>query len=334
MLRHTSLALTLALLVSACSDGGGTMQSREQIRTSVLRDGGNEIGTAVRSAVTSRTGGDRVTGTWDGDDLTVAVAAAGSARAVSFDTETDAFGTSPAVASTVRTGHRQRTFDLGMEDDDLSTVGRVVVDWKDDDATDFVVYGYWLTVDSSGDGTPVVDAGVFAKGPEFDTAPASLPSTGMATYEGRAHGLHTVAYVPGEFGRTANEFGIGEFDGDVTLTADFGAMTVGGRIDNIHSTEESVASGSLTTSQRSSRPYVLTLGSGPIASGAFSGTVSVGGPDNIASSSGTWNGQFSSVPVGSSDDTPSGAAGTFGATWEHDGGTVGQYIGSFVAGKR
>ena len=287
--------------------------SRDEIRVAVIDGNGVAIGEAVRAVVAN-------VSTASGDAV--------------LDTTADGVGEPVAADSDVRgDAYRQTTFDLGRSRDGVYAVGRTVVDWKRDDDADYASYGYWLSVDATTP-TPAATVGVFATGPEFETAPV-LPASGTATYRGRAHGLHTVAIAAGEFGRTAAEFGIGEFDADVSLDADFGAMTIGGTIDNIRSTEEFVRDGGLVGSARSPRRYVLTLDAGPIAgAGSFSGTVGVGksGAQNIASSSGSWRGRFSSRSVGGGDDSPRLAAGTFGARWTHDGGTVGQYVGSFVAG--
>ena len=295
--HYLTTTLFCTMFLAAC--GGGSTDrtmapmppsdpgpSRDVIRVDVIEGNGDEIGNAVQAVVTNL-------------DL-----ASSTAR---LDTDDD------RTAEPVAFGDG-RLFDLGSSVDGVHIVGRTAID------ADMTSYGYWLSVDETGE-TPVVTVGLHSSGPGFDTAP-TLATSGTATYQGRAHGLHTVAYATGEFGNNTG-FRIGEFDADVTLTADFGAMTMGGRIDNIMSTEEGVNDGALTESARSSRPYVLTLNAGSIDAGGFEGTVTVGGPQNISSSDGNWRGRLSS--------DANDAAGTFGATWTHTGGTVGQYVGAFVS---
>ena len=245
---------------------------------------------------------------------------------VLLNPETDGVNDPVVANSEVHGGtHRQTTYDLGRSRDGIDTIGRTVIDRNLNDTADFLSYGYWLSIDETS-ATSVVTVGIHAGGPAFGTAP-TLPASGTATYTGRAHGLHTVAYAAGEFGRTDDEFRIGEFDADVTLRADFSARTMGGTINNIMSTEEGVSDGTLIERARSSRPYVLTLNDGPVAGdGSFNGTMDVGGAGNISSSGGSWRGRLSS---GAGDM----AVGAFGARWTHTGGTEGQYVGAFIAKK-
>ena len=311
------------LFLSACGGGSSTVlvtpaeptPSREEIRSAVIDGNGAAIGAVARGIVSSMT--------------------SASSEAL-LDTGTDRQAEPVSADSDVRgTEYLQTTFDLGRLLDGVYVIGKTVTDRNQVDDSDYVSYGYWLSVDSTGPASSA-GIGVFATGPEFETAP-TLPVSGTATYSGHAHGLHTVDYVVGEFGRTAAEFRIGEFDADVTLDADFGAMTMGGRIDNFMVAEEGVRDGSLYQRSRGPRPYFLTLDRGPITGiGSVSGAVSVGksGTQNIATSSGGWSGQFSSRSIGQGDDFPRLAAGAFAAEWTHTGGTVGRYVGSFIAGKQ
>ncbi len=290
-----------------------------EVMTAVIDGNGAAIQQAVRDGITPTA----TVQTWDGEDLVVEIA-----TDVVLSTATDSLGTPPAASEspTRGAGYQWKTTRIGRIADDSATISRLSVDWNSADLNDYLAGGYWLTVNSPQMGNQAVEVGAFIDGPDFDTTP-TLPVSGSATYEGRVHGLHTVQYVPGEFGRTAREFSIGEFDGDVALTADFANSMIDGRIDNIYSTEES----STVMRPRSTRPYVISLGQAPIdGNGGFTGAVSVSTPsNNVASSEGSWNGQFSGTPMGD----PRVIGGTFGATWVHTGGTTGQYVGTFYAGK-
>lgn len=298
-----------------------------EIKTAIIDGNGGAIQGTVREGISD----DMVTQMWDGETLGVTIARQGSPALV-LSSDADVLGDpSTMTASPVRgVDYNWRSMGVGEVVDGTTTLARFGVDWHSDDATDYLAGGYWLSVNATDAENPSVEVGAFMDGPEFDTAP-TLPLSGTATYEGRAQGLHTVQYVPGEFGRTKRDFRIGEFDGDVTLTADFANLVIGGWIDNIYSTEES----SSVQRPRSTRPYIISLGQAPIDSnGGFTGSVGVSTrSNNVASSEGGWNGQFSGVPVSGTDRNPRLVGGTFGTTWVHTGGTTGQYVGSFYAGK-
>ncbi len=188
-----------------------------------------------------------------------------------------------------------------------------------------------------------MDVGAFVDGPEFDTS-ANLPTSGTATYRGRASGLHTVQYEGGEFGSApTDEFRIAEFGADVHLTAFFGsgsAQLMTGLIDNfVYTTpEEGVVDGVLRNRFESrERPFqVLLYDASILGDGSFSSrTVRVintaGGRGQIVRSFGSWQGNLSSIPVSVNNPTPRLAAGTFETEYHFPLGTVGQYIGSFIA---
>lgn len=312
-----------ALLVAACGNGTnpvsmGPEQLNAPMELNQLRLGilgaGTAIHEAVRGVVASGTDLSAVSGTWDGETVNIVLQVGDETIAMNSGDNAlvpIAFGPSP-----VREGYMAGSVAMGGSNADgtIHAAGRLALDWNSTDETDYLAGGYWMAVDSSTPDVPEVSVGIFVTGPEEMAAP-KLPTTGSATYTGRTEGLHTVVYSDGWFAA-------GEFDADITLAADFDAMEIAGRIDNIYSSEEGIREGALDSYERSTRPYELVLGPAPIDGGEFSGGLEVTIPaDNIATSTGRWDGQFIN----------DGVIGSCGATWVHDDGTEGQYIGAFLA---
>ena len=288
-----------------------------EIKAAVIDGNGFAVQQYVKRIIAPGAEFRNVSHTWDGSNIEASIILDDSTT-ITLNSNTD------SLEGLTRETSNSKSIGMGAIALNRATLSRILVNWQDSDPTDYLVGGYWLTVDTTNPQSPVAEAGVFMDGAEFSSA-AVLPMSGTATYNGRAHGLHTVVYS-----RTG-EFRIGEFDGDTTLTADFGNSTISGRIDNIYSTEESVD----VQRPRDTRPYVITLGTAPITNmGGFAGSVSVAHPSDNVVSIGRWDGQFSNLPASSTDQAPRLVGGTFGANWEHSSGTQGQYIGVFSAEKQ
>ena len=78
------------------------------------------------------------------------------------------------------------------------------------------------------------EIGAFVDGPEFDGSP-TFPSLGIATYNGVAAGFFAARYG-NEYAGTIlppGTVGIGAYEGDLRLTADFGAGSISGKVDSI-----------------------------------------------------------------------------------------------------
>ena len=98
-----------------------------------------------------------------------------------------------------------------------------VVDWDNADATDYLAAGWWLAYPPDVPAWAVETAtrGVFLDGPELDPArPPALPAMGTATYVGGMGGLYTYQYGR-SWGELADSSEIAEFQGLISLTADF-----------------------------------------------------------------------------------------------------------------
>ena len=202
------------------------------------------------------------------------------------------------------------------------------VEWSNADYTDYLAAGYWMAFDAN---TNAVEMGGFIDGPDYslDMTP-SLPISGTATYRGAAGGLYVAvggsdADVPG-----ATE--IGEYDGRLNLTADFGTMQIHGRVDQI------VAGGGLVELPNGMQ-YISAIEDSDIEmifrpvpitqNGTF-------GEDNveftsrtipITSSAGSWAGQFSNV--NDANGNPRAAAGTNTGYLETAGGSRAVLTGAF-----
>ena len=94
---------------------------------------------------------------------------------------------------------------------------------------DWLTGGYWMQVN---DDMEVVEAGAFVDGPELAGSP-SLPSLGTASYEGFATGGYAAEYSSSQRDARSETHELGAYRGDVSITADFGALSISGRIHTI-----------------------------------------------------------------------------------------------------
>lgn len=318
----------------------GPNLTRNERRVAVMAGNDTEIGDAVRDVIKNGPGFDRVNHSWNGSNLSVTISATNQTDTVSLHSRTNSVHDFEPTDSPGRGGDfTRREFDIGKTSNGTHTIGRFGVDWSNSDVADHLTYGYWLTVDSSDERPSQVDTGAFVDGPEFDTSP-NLPVSGTAYYLGEARGLHTVKYKANEFAPKTDEFRIAEFKADANLNLLLDTGMVYGLIDNIYYTtdEEGVVDGSLHESGfPRERPFQLWLEDASLyPDGSFSGgAVAVVNPNpngpQIVQSNGSWQGDVSSMPVSHSVPYPRLIAGTFATEFRFPEGTVGQYVGSFIA---
>ncbi|MDE0331426.1 MAG: hypothetical protein OXL41_06105, partial [Nitrospinae bacterium] len=193
---------------------------------------------------------------------------------------------------------------------------------------DWMTGGYWMLVDENAE---VTDVGAYVDGPELAGAP-TLPSLGTATYQGFATGGYAAVYGADFPNVTAGSHEVGEYEGQLELTADFGARRISGRVHSIS------LSGIHTPPGGSSRPitdvaapYVFSLGETRFDTSGFTGNTTVTSTDpgiSVESSTGSWGGKFSVVSDG--DGNPRLVAGTHGEEFTTTGGTEAGFIGAFV----
>ncbi len=193
---------------------------------------------------------------------------------------------------------------------------------------DWLTGGYWMLVDGNSE---VTDVGAFVDGPELAGAP-TLPSLGTATYQGFATGGYAAVYGSDYPNVTAGSHEVGEYEGQLELTADFGTRRISGRVHSIS------LSGIHTPTGGSSRPitdvaapYVFSLGETSFDTSGFTGNTTVSSTNpgiSVENSAGSWGGKFSVVSDG--DGNPRLVAGTHGEEFTTAGGTEAGFIGAFA----
>lgn len=210
-----------------------------------------------------------------------------------------------------------------------ATVAGVLVEWSNTDYTDYVAGGYWLHLDLASQG---VEMGAFVDGLDYE-GNVNLPATGTATYNGRAGGVYLSVYgsdalVP--IGSTE----MGEYNGDLSLVANFGTNTISGDIDNVglFGAYLITPNGNVydyDIEDVSSSGYVLAFGATSIEqNGQFTGNnVRLTHPDlNFSSNSGSWAGRFSTIDDNSGN--PRAVVGTHQGYAETTGGTEAIFVGA------
>ena len=243
----------------------------------------------------------------------------------------DVDGLDSTPSSLAATGRTARfAVPLEFSTSDL-TLAFVEVDWSSSDPADYMAYGTWINV--TGDfSAGVVDAasiGAFVDGPEIRGTP-DLPVTGTATYNGPAEGMYgaeygTDAHVP------AGSVEIGFFAGDTTLTADFGANTISGMVDDVSLVGVTVTPSGEEQVFDADTDYELHMGATSLHSnGRFTGTNATLYRPGITftSNAGSWGGKFSTMEDG--DGNPRLVAGTVGGNGTTSGGTSASFVGAFV----
>ena len=193
---------------------------------------------------------------------------------------------------------------------------------------DWLTGGYWMHV---ADNLDLIDAGAFVDGPELGGAP-TFPYRGTATYQGFAAGGFAAVYGTDDPDVSPGSHEVGEYEGQLLLTADFRRRRISGQIQKIH------VSGIHTPLVGTSRPfanipvpYEFNLGAARFNSRGFTGntTVTSTNPEiRIADSDGSWGGKFSIVP--DDDGNPRVVAGTHGEEFTATGGTRAGFIGVFA----
>ena len=276
------------------------------VTQSVNREGGSGIST------------DRASTTFDGDTFTLRVERqSGTDLVVTSDDPRVAFG---AIEISPLPDHTYLGDGLLVDyDTDETTLTYVAVSWDNDDPTDYLAGGYWLhfSGDVLGSNFRADDAGAFVDGPEIDIANRpTMPTQGSATYRGVTEGL----YASHDASSGENEIGL--FNGDMELTANFLAGTIGGCIGcgrGVYLNYEIAPSG-----------YRVRLGRTNIeANGVYRGTsVTLEHPTiRIASTSGRWGGMFSNQS--NSEGEPRLTAGTVGGQATTDDGSEAVFVGAY-----
>ena len=256
---------------------------------------------------------------------------------LSVDTADDAVETNPG--STPLPGHQARDWVFVKDDENGTSIVYALVSWDPLDTPDYLLAGWWAQFpDQHYPDISFEDSIQYAivDGPELE-APPELPVSGQASYAGQAGGIYT--YLPGsDWGEEEGKGFAEEWEGRITLTADFAKGTISGCIgcegdlvsrrahfgfflgDELHDTRTTIAD------------YELHLGRAPISpEGNISHPeVTVRHPAReITASQGHWGGSLSNRP--DEDGNPRLAAGFVYTRFAEGDDSDGVFFGAFVA---
>jgi len=237
-------------------------------------------------------------------------------------------------------GHQAQAFTFLKVKTEGTSLSHALLSWDPDNPADYLVFGWWAEfVGQHPPRMSLADAERFAlvDGPELDHGIVpEVPVEGTATYLGQAGGLYR--YVPGgEPGEDIDNIVLEEYQGTLTLTADFFDGTVKGCIGCIGDlvTQRAhfgiILGGEVEAPQGTARDYELHLASATIRDdGHFvRNRVILRHPERtVTRSEGYWGGAFSSRQ--DTDGNPRLAAGFSGVEFEQSDGARGEFFGSFL----
>lgn len=275
---------------------------------------------------------DAASTTFNGRDLTVTISRQDGSR-LRLDSARHAVPEFTATGLSPIAGHSYKEWAMLDYTNTSLALSAAGVSWSNTDPTDYLAGGYWMhaTGDLSSERITGMEIGAFIDGPELNGT-ASVPVSGTATYHGTAAGLGVQRM--GTEGITAGipqgTYLLGEYRGDLELTARFDTGQVEGTIDQMYVSGIAEAPNGDTEAFEGANPTVIYLHPLDIdGDGTFRGAgVTVTHPlYNIVESEGTWGGRFSTI-----DDrqgNPRIVAGTHGAATVSSGGTEVSFVGAF-----
>ncbi len=257
---------------------------------------------------------------------------------LSVNTTDDAIAT--MVDETFIPGHEARNWTFVQENEDGIAVVYALVSWDSADPADYLMAGWWAQFHDQGlDDLSFENTTQHAilDGPEIDPDfPPEVPASGQVTYAGQAGGLYR--YVPGsDFGENEGAYVLDEWDGMMTLTADFTDGTVSGCIGCVGDLVTRRAHfgvflwGDVPDVRSVAEGYELHLDAAPIGQdGKFEwDSVQVVHPDReVTHSEGSWGGGLSNLQDAAGN--PRLAAGFVGAGFNEADGSTGTFGGAFV----
>ena len=257
-------------------------------------------------------------------------------REVSVSTTDDAVDSRSAV--TPIPGHQARDWTFVKDVEEGTSVAYALVSWDGDNPADYLMAGWWAEFpDQHLPELSFRDSIQYAivDGPELDpSTPPELPLEGQATYIGQAGGLYT--YVPGtDWGDDAGAYVIDEYEGTVTITADFAGATLSGCTGDLVTRRAHFGiffGGEVRDVRAIAADYELHLGVTPFnPDGTFEHVdVTVKHPERtVTHSEGHWGGSLSNIP--DQDGNPRLVAGFSEADFEESDGSAGGFFGTFVA---
>ena len=257
----------------------------------------------------------------------------------SVNTADDVVDTQPGT--TIIPGHQARGWTFVKDVEEGTSVAYALVSWDPAAPADYLMAGWWAQF--PGQHLPELDFSGseqygIVDGPEIDPAnPPELPLEGQATYIGSSGGLY--AYTAGaDWGDEEGARVLDEYEGTITLTADFANGTLSGCVGCVgdlvtRRAHFGIFLGDEVRDARSvAAGYELHLGETPFEpDGTFAhSAVTVKHPERaITASEGFWGGAFSSIPDQAGD--PRLVAGFNGAEFTESDGSAGTFTGAFVA---
>ena len=260
-------------------------------------------------------------------------------RPVSVNTTDDAVEMRPA--QTPIPGHRARDWTFVKDIEEGTSVVYALTSWDDDNPADYLMVGWWA--EFPGQHLPELSFEGSAQyaiydGPETDPAnPPELPLEGQATYVGQAGGLYR--YVPGtDWGEAEGTPVLDEYEGTITVAADFAERTLSGCIGCVGDLETKRSyfgyflGDDVRDTRSIARDYELHLDETAVGEdGNFEHeSVTVRHPTRgIVSSEGFWGGTLSNIP--DRDGNPRLATGFNIGEFEESDGSQGRFFGAFVA---
>ena len=256
----------------------------------------------------------------------------------SVNTTDDVIEMLPGV--TPMPGHQAHAWTFLKVSEDDTSVAHALLSRDPDDPADYLVFGWWTQFhDQHSPGLSLKGSERYAliDGPELDHGVVpQLPVDGTASYAGPAGGLYT--YVAGsDWGANAGAFVIDEYQGTVTLTADFADGTLRGCIGCVGDLVTRRAhfgvflGEELIDVQAVAADYELHLATAIIREdGMFErDRVTVRHPERtITHSEGDWGGALSSRQ--DADGNPRLVAGFSGVYFQESDGSEGEFFGSFL----
>ena len=219
MARYFILILS-AFLVLGCGGGGGGSAGR-QVEPARLTTFENEV-LAIDSVLLDGTG-------------------------VRFNTEDDSEGPARPFV-TEMPDHDGRAWALLKEGGEDTFIGYAVVSWNRNDPGDYLAAGWWIHFKNQR--YPDIDpyhpdsqSYVFIDGPELrPESPRTFPATGTASYTGGAGGRYLYQYGDDWGEDLKDKISSVEFQGLMTLTADFDVGTIRGSLSNLRESSQHLAS--------------------------------------------------------------------------------------------
>ena len=239
-------------------------------------------------------------------------------------------------------GHQARAWTFLKITDDGTSVAHALVSWDPDDPADYLMAGWWAEFPGQKPLLSFEDPGVeliaLIDGAALDHGVApQLPVDGTATYAGPAGGLYAYEFGSG-WGEDEGGFVIEEYQGTITLTADFEDGTLKGCIGCVGDLVAqrghfgAFLGQELLDAQGIAKDYELHLATAIIREdGRFDrDRVTLKHPTRtVTLSDGYWGGSLSSRQ--DTDGNPRLVAGFSNVSFEESDGSAGALWGSFVA---